>query len=69
MRCLKPDTIYGMKVILALNLSQLASKLDLYAKLNNKQINNFNVSLAKFQEKFKNQVVLSVKLKCEINIK
>ena len=44
---------------LALNLSQLASKLDLYAKLNNKQINNFNVSLAKFQEKFNHQVALS----------
>jgi hypothetical protein len=46
---------------LALNLSQLASKLDLYAKLNNKQINNFNVSLAKFQEKFNHHVVLSAK--------
>ena len=44
-----------------LNLPQLASKLDLYAKLNNKQINNFNVSLAKFQEKFNHQVVLSAK--------
>jgi hypothetical protein len=48
---------------LALNLSQLASKLDLYVKLNSKQINNFDVSLAKFQEKFNHQVVLSVKAK------
>lgn len=44
---------------LAFNLPQLASKLDLYAKLNNKQTNNFNVSLAKFQEKFNHQVALS----------
>jgi hypothetical protein len=48
---------------LSLNLPQLASKLDLYVKLNSKQINNFDVSLAKFQEKFNHQVVLSVKAK------
>ncbi len=46
---------------LALNLPQLASKLDLDTKLNNKQRNNFSVSLAKFQEKFNHQVVLSAK--------
>lgn len=40
----------------SLDRQQLASKLDLYAKLNNKKNNSFSVSLAKFEDKFNHQV-------------